>query len=316
MFINTSGAIAHNEEYYNHVDEKAVFCFDLMNAYEAILQFEHNYSFADGDVGWVEVLIGSTWQPILYVTGASDWAANELDITAYIDHTAPTCVRFRFISDGSVVDMGWLVDNVSIEGKIDDVMPTIACALDPASPNGNCGWYKTAVTFTATAEDNVAVGEIMYRIDGGSWKTYTGPITISVDGEHTVEAYALDSVGNPSAMCTETFMIDATAPTASITGPQNGYIYLFGRELFANPLGGTIIIGGIDFSATASDAMSGIDYVSFAVDGMSYEKATSPYTIYWEKFDLLPTSYTLTVSAYDIAGNKGSDATLSFTHWL
>jgi hypothetical protein len=287
-----------------------------MNAYQAFLTFDHNYSFDAGDVGWVEVLIGSTWQPILYVTGASDWASNELDISAYIDHDAPTCIRFRFISDTSGVDMGWLVDNVSVWGKVDDVNPTIACALNPASPNGNCGWYKTAVTFTATAEDNVAIGEIMYRIDGGSWKTYTGPITISVDGEHTVEAYALDSVGNPSEMCIETFMIDTTAPTASITGPQDGYIYLFGRELFANPLGGTIIIGGIDFSATASDAMSGIDYVSFAVDGMSYEKATSPYTIYWEKFDLLPTSYTLTVSAYDIAGNKGSDATLSFTHWL
>jgi hypothetical protein len=316
MFINTSGPMIPAEQYYNNVDEKAVFCFDLMNAYEAILQFEHNYSFAEGDVGWVEILDGSTWQPILYVTGASDWAANELDITSYINHDGETCVRFRFISNDNGTDMGWLVDMVGIEGKIDDVIPTISCALDPAAPNGNCNWYKTAVTFTASAMDNVGIGEILYRIDGGSWKTYTGPITISVDGEHTVEAYALDTVGNPSAMCTETFMIDTTAPTVSITGPQNGYIYLFGRELFANPLGGTIIIGGIDFSATASDSMSGIDYVSFAVDGMSYEKATSPYTIYWEKFDLLPTSYTLTVSAYDVAGNKASDATLSFTHWL
>jgi len=310
------------ENYYNNVDEKLVFCFDLTKAYQATLFWEQNYSFADlypDDYGLVEISTdgGTTWKTLLIIAGSStSWSLNELDISDYVGGDDETCVRFRFISNETQADYGWLVDNVSITGKVDYKDPTIACSLSPVAPNGNCDWYKTGVTFTAEADDNVDVDEILYRIDGGAWKTYTGPITISVDGTHTVEAYAIDEVGNPSEICTETFKIDATAPTVSITGPQDGYIYLFGRELFANPLGGTIIIGGIDFSATASDAMSGIDYVSFAVDGMSYEKATSPYTIYWEKFDLLPASYTLTVSAYDIAGNKGSDDTLSFTHWL
>jgi hypothetical protein len=89
-----------------------------------------------------------------------------------------------------------------------------------------------------------------------------------------------------------------------------------GRELFANPLGGTIILGGLEFQAQANDALSGVKYVSFEINGYTYDDASSPYAIWWHKFDLLPTSYTLTVSATDEACNKGASSTVDFTHWL
>lgn len=317
-YINTTAPIVPDESYYANVDEKLIMEFDLTKAYYAELVWQQNYSFADSeDQGLVEVWDGSAWKTLFIVSGAGpSWSDMMLDISDYVGGDEFTRIRFRFVSDDTGTDYGWLIDNVGIIGKVDYKEPTIACAIDPATPNGNNGWYTSGVTFTATATDNVDVDTIYYRIDGGAWKVYTGPITISVDGEHTVEAYAVDEVGNPSEICIKTFKIDATAPTVTITAPQSGYIYFMGRELFANPLGGTIIIGGIEFSASASDAMSGVDYVTFEVDGMTYEKAVSPYSIWWHKFDLLPTSYTLTVSAYDEAGNKASDATLSFTHWL
>ena len=191
-----------------------------------------------------------------------------------------------------------------------------AISLSPATPNGNNGWYTSPVTVTITGHDNRKVETIEYRIDGGSWKTYSAPITISIDGEHTVDYRCFDDVGNPSETGTVSFKIDATAPTVSIDTPQSGYIYFMGRELFANPLGGTIIIGGITFAATASDAMSGLKKVSFDIDGYSYEKTSSPYEVWWHKFDLLPTKYTLSVSAEDNAGNTASAGTIEFTHWL
>jgi len=307
-----------NGTYYNNVDEKLIFEFDLTHAYEAILTWDQNYSFADGDYGYVEIWTGSEWKTLFIVQGNSSgtWGHMELDISSYVGGDEPTKIRYRFVSDGSGVDYGWLIDNVSIEGKVDYVNPTITATLDPATPDGNFDWYKSPVTITLTATDNVEVAAIYYRIDGGPWKTYTVPITIDVDGEHTVDFYAVDEVGNPSDTGTVSFKIDKTAPTVSITFPTAGYIYLFGKELFKNPFGGTIIIGGITFQASASDATSGLDYVTFEVDGMTYEKATSPYEIWWHKFDLLPHKYTLTVSAYDVAGNKATDATLDFTHWL
>jgi hypothetical protein len=307
-------------KYYPKVDEKVILTFDLTHAYEATLTFEHNYSFADGDYGLVEISTdgGATWAAIKKFTGNSsgNWVGAGYDITKWVGGDVPVKIRFRVVADDSVEDYGWLVDNVSINGKVDYVNPTVTATLDPADPDGNFGWYKSPVTITLSAEDNVKVAAIYYRIDGGPWKTYTAPFTIDVDGEHTVDFYAVDEVGNPSDIGTVSFKIDHTAPTVSITFPTAGYIYLFGKELFKNPLGGTVIIGGITFQASASDATSGIDYVTFAIDGMTYEKATSPYEIFWHKFDLLPAKYTLTVSAYDIAGNKASDATLDFTHWL
>ena len=227
-------------------------------------------------------------------------------------------VRFRFVSNGTGQSYGWLIDNVGIEGKLDNVAPAIVATLDPATPDGCHDWYRSPVTVTLTAIDNKEVATIYYRIDNGPWKTYTAPITIDVDGEHIVEYYAVDEVGNPSEIDSVSFKIDRTAPTVTITAPEAGYIYLFGRQLFRNPFGGTIIIGGITFQASASDATpgSGLDYVTFDINGYTYEKANSPYEIWWHKFDLLPKKYTLTVSAYDDACNKASDATLDFTHWL
>jgi len=306
--------------YYNNVDEKLGFEFDLTHAYYAMLTFDHNYSFASGDVGWVEISDdNATWQPILYVTGSSDWSHVEIDISKYVNHEGPTYVRFRFISDDAGADYGWLIDNVSVWGYVDYENPTIAATLDPATPDGCNDWYKSPVTITLTANDNVKVSTIYYRIDGGAWVKYTAPFTINVDGSHTVDYYAVDEVGNPSATGTVSFKIDTTAPTVSITYPHEGYIYLMGRELFKNPLGGTIVIGKITFQADASDAMSGVYWVKFTVNdntNFEYYDINSPYEAFWHNFDFLPHKYTLTVTAEDNACNDATAATLQFTHWL
>ncbi|MDD5778894.1 MAG: immune inhibitor A, partial [Candidatus Thermoplasmatota archaeon] len=290
--------------YYNNVDEKLVFEFDLMHAFEAILHFDHNYSFADGDVGWVEVWTGSAWQPILYNTGASDWSHVSLDISQYIDHEAMTKVRFRFISNETGVDYGWLVDNISIDGKVDYTAPTASHTISPATPNGKNGWYTSDVTITLTASDNTKVEAIKYRIDGGSWLTYTAPFTIGIEGSHTVEYYAIDQVGNTGAIGSVSFKIDKTKPTASITTPQAGYIYFFGRELMPRLIfkDKALIIGGLVAQATAADAMSGLYVVKFNEDGTTFaEDTTSPYQAPLP-FSLFA-AHELTVTAEDFAGN-------------
>jgi len=312
---------AFDNYYRNNMDDKLILYFDLRHAYEAYFSWEQNYTFNGmypDDYGVVEIWTGSDWKALFIVQGDSGgaWGSMRLDISDYVGGDELTMIRFRFISNETGIGIGWKVRNFSIDGKVDYIAPTITATLDPATPDGNYGWYKSPVTVTITAEDNVKVAAIYYRIDGGPWKLYTAPITIDVDGEHTVDYYAVDEVGNPSATGSVSFKIDSTAPTASITAPESGYIYLFGRQLFKNPLGGTVIIGGINFQASASDATSGVDYVTFEIDGYTYEKATTPYEIWWHKFDLLPAKYTLTVSAYDVAGNKAADATLDFTHWL
>ncbi|RLF44172.1 MAG: hypothetical protein DRN29_08905, partial [Thermoplasmata archaeon] len=154
-------------EYRNKMDEKLIFEFDLTHAYEATLTFEHNYSFADeNDYGLVEISTdgGATWSAIKKFTGNSggNWVGAGYDITKYAGGDVPVLVRFRFISNETGVDYGWLVDNVSIDGKVDYTAPTITATLDPADPDGNFDWYKSPVTITLTADDNVKVAAIYY----------------------------------------------------------------------------------------------------------------------------------------------------------
>ena len=319
--ITGTGPVIPVHQYYANVDEKLVFQFDLTHAYHAILTWDQNYSFADeNDYGIVEIWTGSEWKALFLVKGSSPaWSQMSLDISDYVGGDEPTKIRFRFVSNDTGADYGWLIDNVSVWGYVDYENPAIAATLDPATPDGCNDWYKSPVTITLTANDNVKVSTIYYRIDGGAWVKYTAPFTINVDGSHTVDYYAVDEVGNPSATGTVSFKIDTTAPTVSITYPHEGYIYLMGRELFKNPLGGTIVIGKITFQADASDAMSGVYWVKFTVNdntNFEYYDINSPYEAFWHNFDFLPHKYTLTVTAEDNACNDATAATLQFTHWL
>jgi len=301
------GPTINSDSYYNNVDEKIIFTYDLTHAFEAILYADMNYSFAEDDTGYVDISTdgGATWKTLGLYTGSSGgWITETYDISIYAGGDIPIKIRFRFVSNETGVDYGWLVDNVSIDGKVDYKAPTISASLSPVTPDGNNDWYKSDVTITLTAEDNVKVGAIYYRIDGGTWLLYTGPITISVEGSHTVDYYAVDSVGNEGAHGSVSFKIDKTAPTASISTPQAGYIYFFGRELMPRILvkDKALIIGGLTAEATASDAMSGVYVVKFNEDGTTFaEDTSSPYSAPLP-FALFK-AHTLTATAEDFAGN-------------
>jgi hypothetical protein len=47
-----------------------------------------------------------------------------------------------------------------------------------------------------------------YRLDGGAWTAYNGPVAVSPDGAHTVEYRAKDAAGNVSAVKSVSFRID------------------------------------------------------------------------------------------------------------
>ncbi|RLD96956.1 MAG: hypothetical protein DRI92_06430 [Aquificota bacterium] len=295
----------------------------LYQAYAAQLVFwAYGITPADYDSLFVSVRrivdgVPQEWETPFIVDLAPGWNEYRLDLNPWVGPDSVIQIAFRFISDyyNTFGALGVKVDDIKLDIKPDEVAPVTTCSL--SGQMGNEGWYTGAVTVDLTATDDLSgVYQTWYRVDGGSWTLYDGRFKVSTDGEHTVEYYSIDNVGNVETVKSCSFKIDATAPTASITTPQEGYIYIMGRQLFKNPLGGTIIIGGITFEATASDATSGVDYVHFSVDGMDYDDESSPYSVYWHKFDFLPKTYTLTVTPYDIAGNSGSGVSIDFKHWL
>jgi len=98
---------------------------------------------------------------------------------------------------------------------------------------------------------------------------------------------------------------DETNPSLSLTKPNDGDIYLNNNLLFTIPfMYSSVIIKSIELIAEATDEESGIELVSFAIDGTTqYTDYTQPYT--WE---YAPSSgfkkVTLTVTATDRSNHQ------------
>ena len=106
------------------------------------------------------------------------------------------------------------------------VPPVTAHAFDPAEPNGGAGWYAGAVGISLDATDEEGgsgVEQVLYRLDGGPVRPYSGEIDFDDDGEHTLEYRAIDCAGNAEAFKSVDFKVDAHAPsTVGALEPGHG----------------------------------------------------------------------------------------------
>ncbi len=319
-------AYDHSYGYYrNNADDKLVLDLDLSGVYQAWLKYMLNYTLNTTDVLSLEVSTdgGVTWKEITkYTTGDSGGWMNQtgtpptgfdynygIDLSPYAGQ--PIKLRWRLVTDSSAVGEVQL-DDILVTGKIDREAPETTAILGPATPDGCNGWYVSDVTVTLNAQDR-EMGETYYSIDGGAWLLYTGPVTIGIDGEHTISYYSVDAVGNVETTKSVSFKIDKTAPTGSITSPEAGYIYFFGRQLMPRILDKSkaLIIGGLTATATASDATSGVGYVSFSTSSGGVEDAVSPYE-YNLPFYFPFGSDTLTVSVTDNACNSANAGSVDY----
>lgn len=115
-------------------------------------------------------------------------------------------------------------DRHTVSSRRLDLRIDLAAPETRAELNGQRygAWFNTPVQVRLQAADRgtgralVHVREIRYRVDSGSWKTHSGAsvaFTVSGDGPHTVEYYAVDHVGNQEPTRSVTFRIDTTPPT-------------------------------------------------------------------------------------------------------
>lgn len=311
--------------YRNNADDELVLDLDLSGVYQAWLQFKVNYSFADiEDMVIMEVSTdgGDTWEMLGQYAGSSGGWVNQtsgaplgfdliddfnygIDISEYAGQMVQ--IRWTLTSNATGTDTGFCLDNLKVYGKRDTESPVTTAVLGPATPNGCNGWYTSDVTVTLNAQDR-EMGTTYYRIDGGSWLTYTGQFTIGIEGEHTIEYYSVDAVGNEEEVKSVSFKIDKTTPTGSLNVPQAGYIYFFGRELMPRILvkDKALIIGGLTATASASDSTSGVAHVTFSTSAGDFEDAVSPYQFNLPSYGIHG-SDTLSISVTDNACNTASN---------
>jgi hypothetical protein len=152
---------------------------------------------------------------------------------------------------------------------------------------GNNGWYVSDVTISFTV-DNINVSSIKYRLDNGSWQTYTAPEIIRVheDGYHSFELMVIDTDGNVWYGGPVYFKIDQTPPFILITKERTG---LFRWKITVVP----------------SDNMSGFSgTIEFYINGVLQFTANVPGPYEWTFVAwMFWKSWSLTVRVYDIAGN-------------
>jgi plastocyanin len=298
------------------IEDALVWTTEIMDAYEAYLTFETMFDF-DGDAeGRVQISSdgGATWYTLaLYTDGHTNdgmgWFTEHFDISAHAGN--PILVRFIYENHGTFGY--WCIKELQITGKKDTTAPTSDIQMTGTMKES--GWYSTPVSITITAEDEGSgVKEIHYKLDGVETVVAgdTATFTVSGDGEHNIEFWAVDFTGNEGEHFTiPTFRIDSgSAPTVAITAPEPG-LYLFGNKILSASK--VIIIGAFTIEATASDAESGIYRVQFYLDGdIIAEDTEAPFSTYCAEKHM--GAGTIKVVAEDFAQNTAED-TLDITYY-
>ncbi|MFB6226292.1 MAG: PKD domain-containing protein [Candidatus Paceibacteria bacterium] len=107
--------------------------------------------------------------------------------SGYTDSTTPTLYDVSFEADLSV----------------DSTAPT---SSDNWTASGYVDKSSTVIELTATDSGGGVVANISYRVNGGSYSTVSGSsvdVTISTQGNNTLEYYATDNAGNVESVNTE-----------------------------------------------------------------------------------------------------------------
>src|SRR5436309_3202249 len=98
---------------------------------------------------------------------------------------------------------------------VDTIPPTTVAAL--SGQEGSNGWFVSNVTVFLNATDALSgLANLSYRIDNGSWQTYSAPFLLT-EGVHQVDFLAIDLAGNVEPLQSLYVAIDTTPPTTSAT---------------------------------------------------------------------------------------------------
>ena len=241
-----------------------------------------------GQNGW---LVSS----VLVTLSASDDASGVASISYRVDTGSwvTYSVPFAIASNGihtveyRATDQYGNVETVrSSQIKVDTVLPVAGHSISGTAGQG--GWYVSGVRVGLAGVDSESgMQSVMYRVDGGSWQAYSTEFEIFTGGTHVVEYYPTDLAGNVGSTHSVSVSLDASTPTSTIS------------------LAGTMGDGGWYISAltvtlNASDTGSGVDEITYAINGGSYSEYETPLLL------SLTGIYVIDCTSYDVAGNGGA----------
>jgi hypothetical protein len=155
------------------------------------------------------------------------------------------------------------------------------------------GGYYSHPTVTLTAAAPGGAGTTYYSLDGADYVAYTAPFPVTTDGAHTLKYYSVDASGNQEPSSTRSFDVDSTAPVTTAT-------------VSPTPQGGAIANGPATVTLSATDALAGVNTISYAVDGGAPTFYTGPITVSGGG------QHVVSYAALDKAGNIETTKSVSF----
>ncbi len=178
---------------------------------------------------------------------------------------------------------------------IPDTTPPVTTMTvgSPKYTSGTTTYVSGSTVFTLSASDDASgVEETKYRVDGGSWSTYTAGLTFStlLDGSHTIGYYSSDKSGNNEAEKTLTIVMDKTPPAISSASPTGSLIQ---RST------------SVTFTVRVEDSGSGVKEVRLTVDGISQGSMTAG-SDYFKTISLSEGSHTWSIEAVDNVDNTAT----------
>lgn len=159
---------------------------------------------------------------------------------------------------------------------IDKDAPVISMEVEGDKYNGQVLFIseRSKVKIIAT-DDKSGVEKVSYSVDNLMLnQSYADPFPIQKEGKHLIAFAASDYVGNLALAKTHQLFMDATMPVSRLS---------FSGPVFVNR-DTTFINSKTRFSIQASDAVSGVQEITYVLDGDSPVKYTEPFATNSEGF--------------------------------
>lgn len=222
--------------------------------------------------------------------------------TAAADHEVPTLAWWRW--DGTAWREVPGVNTVDVAASTVTTNASLGAVYAPViredvtpprtTLEAPTGWTNRSVEIVLDARDDESgIAETSYRIDGGPWTSYDGPVLVESEGVHPVAYRSTDVAGNEETARNATIRVDLSppeteahldrgAPTGDVTGPVN-------------------------VTLTARDGFSGVARTLYRVDDAAWSVYQDPIRL------TAPGEHTVAYRSVDAAGNREPARTLSVT---
>jgi hypothetical protein len=156
--------------------------------------------------------------------------------------------------------------------------------------DGAFTYVNSKALFKLTARDNFMADKIMYKLDDGEEQTYDKEFAIIEEGKHTISYYGIDKIGNKEDGKIYHIIVDNTAPEILLTPAYP----LYQAE------GKYYISKRFSFNISATDALSGVNKVSYTVNGKDFSDYVTAFSIYTDG------DVAFSVTGEDNVGNKSA----------